>query len=234
MTELEAIKSRHSIRKYKPEAIAEDVVAKLREEISRLNKLGNLNMQLVLNEPKAFKSFLAYGKFSNVENYVMIVGKKSENLDYRVGYYAEQLVLFAQCIGLNTCMVGLTYKKVDGAFNVKSDEKVALCIAIGYGAEEGRSHKIKTPQQVSNVSVDSPQWFVDGVESALLAPTAVNQQKFSFEYIPPKHPGAKPEVKPVKGNSLVGYTKMDLGIAMFNFEVAAGKENFDWVDSPLE
>ncbi len=228
MTELEALQSRHSVRKYQDRPLEASAVGALQEEIAKINKEGNLHMQLVLNERKAFKGFLSYGNFSNVANYIMVVGKKSDSLEYRAGYYGEKLVLFAQSIGLNTCCVGLTYKKVDGAFEVGSDEKVVLCIAVGYGEADGfRTHKIKRPDQVSNVTPDSPEWFKKGVDAALLAPTAVNQQKFYFEYIPEN------KVKPSKGTSLVGYTKIDLGIAMYNFEIGAGRENFQWVDSPL-
>lgn len=35
-------------------------------------------------------------------------------------------------------------------------------------------------------------------------------------------------VKANRGFSLIGYTKMDLGIAKYHFEVGAGKENFEW------
>ncbi len=228
MTEMAALRSRHSVRKYQERPLDDKMVAQLREEIARLNEVGGLNMQLVLNEPKAFKTFLAYGKFSNVTNYIMVVGKKSDSLEFRAGYYSEKLVLFAQSIGLNTCYVGLTYKKVTGAFEVGPDEKVVVCIAVGYGAEDGNNgHKIKRPDQVSNETASSPEWFKRGVEAALLAPTAVNQQKFYFEYV------ADNKVRPIKGKSLVGYTKIDLGIAMYNFEVGAGKENFEWIDSPL-
>lgn len=228
MTELEALRARHSVRKYEDRPLEDKDVAALRKEIERLNEEGDLKMQLVLNERKAFKGFLSYGNFSNVSNYIMVVGRKSESLEYRAGYYAERLVLFAQTIGLNTCIVGLTYKKVDGAFEVGENDKVVICIAVGYGMPDGyRAHKVKRPDQVSNITSDSPEWFRNGVEAALLAPTAVNQQKFYFEYIPEN------KVKPSKGTSLVGYTKIDLGIAMYNFEVGAGRENFHWVDSPL-
>ncbi|MDE6560500.1 MAG: nitroreductase [Muribaculaceae bacterium] len=228
MTELEALRDRHSVRKYQDRPLDESAVKALKDEISKLNREGDLNMQLVLNERKAFKGFLSYGSFSNVSNYIMIVGKKSESLEYRAGYYGEKLVLFAQSIGLNTCFVGLTYKKIDGAFAVGSDEKIVLCVAIGYGEADGyRTHKIKRPDQVSNVTPDSPEWFKEGVEAALLAPTAINQQKFYFEYIP------QDKVKPIKGSSLAGYTKIDLGIAMYNFEIGAGRDNFHWEDSPL-
>lgn len=227
MTELEALRNRHSIRKYEDRPLDTEVIDALQKEIANLNEEGDLHIQLVTDEPKAFKGFLSYGSFSNVNNYIMVVGRRSESLEYRAGYYSEKLVLFAQKLGLSTCIVGLTYKKVDGAFEIAKDDKVVVCISIGYGAEEGRKHKVKTPQQVSNIGPESPEWFARGVEAALMAPTAVNQQKFFFEYIFPD------KVRPKKGTSIVGYTKIDLGIAMYNFEVGAGKENFEWVDSPL-
>ena len=65
-------------------------------------------------------------------------------------------------------------------------------------------------------------------KAALLAPTAINQQKFSFEYIQP-HGDNIHKVKANKGFSMVGYTQMDLGIAKLHFEIGAGKENFEWV-----
>lgn len=227
MTELEALRNRHSIRKYEDRPLDASALDALRTEIAKLNEEGGLHIQLVLNESKAFKGFLSYGSFSNVNNYIMVLGRKSESLEYRAGYYSEKLVLFAQKLGLSTCIVGLTYKKVGGVYEMAKDDKVVVCIAIGYGAEEGRKHKVKTPQQVSNIGPDSPEWFAGGVEAALLAPTAVNQQKFFFEYIFPD------KVRPKRGTSLVGYTKIDLGIAMYNFEIGAASGHFEWVDSPL-
>lgn len=228
MTKLEALRNRHSVRKYQNRPLEDNVVKALQDEITKLNREGDLHMQLVLNEYMAFRGFLSYGTFSNVSNYVMVVGKKSDSLEYRSGYYGEKLVIYAQSIGLNTCFVGLTYKKVTGAFEVGSDEKVVLCIAIGYGEADGyKNHKVKRPDQVSNISADSPEWFKKGVDTALMAPTAINQQKFYFEYVSPD------KVKPLRGSSLVGYTKIDLGIAMYNFEVGAGLNNFSWIASPL-
>lgn len=228
MTESEAIKARHSIRKYEDRPLSDADLKTLSDKIAELNKESGLRMQLVVNERKAFQSFLSYGKFSNVSNYVMVIGRKSDTIEYRAGYFGEKLVIFAQMMGLGTCFVGLTYKKIKGAYDLASDEKIAVCIAIGYPASgTSQMHKIKRPDQVSNLTPDSPEWFRRGVEAALLAPTAVNQQKFYFEHIPDNG------VRPKKGSSLVGYTKIDLGIAMYNFEIGAGRDNFEWIDSPL-
>jgi nitroreductase len=159
-------------------------------------------------------------------------------LDERVGYYGEHLVLLAQTLGLNTCWVGLSYSKVPGTYVLDEGEKIACYIAIGYGETQGVGHKIKTVEQVSRSAVRTlgsskdatditPSWFTKGVEAALLAPTAVNQQKFSFEYVGMSN--NRHQVRAKKGFSLIGYTKMDLGIAKCHFEIGAGIDNFDWV-----
>ena len=250
MTIQEAIEARHSVRAYKEQPLAEDVVRALEEEIVKLNRwssgyhsssLGNgrvateegkdheghLHMQLILNEPKAFQGTMAkYGKFRNANNYIVMAGKKTDDLDERVGYYGEHLVLLAQTLGLNTCWVGLSYSKVLGTYVLEEGEKIACYIAIGYGETQGVGHKIKSVEQVSNVSDSTPSWFRKGVEAALLAPTAVNQQKFYFEYCGMENNRHKVIAK--RGFSMIGYTKMDLGIAKYHFEIGAGKENFVW------
>lgn len=234
MTELEAIRERHSVRRYADRPLEKEIIIKLRDKIEALNKKSGLHLQLVVNEPMAFKgSLLAYGKFRGVSNYVMVIGNDTEKMEYAAGYYGEKLVVYAQQIGLRTCWVGLTYKKITGAFEVRPGEKIFCCIAIGYGDGDGLQHKSKRPDQVSNINADTPDWFANGVEAALIGPTAVNQQKFYFEYVAPKDLCEKGKVKPEKKFSMVGYTKIDLGIAICNFEIGAGTENFDWIDSPL-
>lgn len=224
----EAIEARHSVRAYKDLPLSEEIVKLLEDELVKLNNEGQLHIQLICNEPKAFQGTMAkYGKFRNVNNYLVIAGKKAEDLDERVGYYGELLVLLAQTLGLNTCWVGLSYSKVPGTYVLDEGEKIACYIAIGYGETQGVGHKIKTVEQVSNASDITPSWFKKGVEAALLAPTAVNQQKFSFEHV-----GVKNNchlIRAKKGFSMIGYTKMDLGIAKYHFEIGAGEVNFEWV-----
>ena len=227
MTLQEAIVARHSVRKYIDKEIPADIITALQDKIAECNKVGNLNIQLVLNETRAFTGMLSYGSFSGVKNYLVMVGKKGDNLDERVGYYGEQLVLLAQTLGLNTCWVGLSYSKVPGTYVLDEGEKIACYIAVGYGETQGVTHKIKTVEQVSNASDKTPLWFKRGVEAALLAPTAVNQQKFSFKYVGIND--GRHQVLAKRGFSMIGYTQMDLGIAKCHFEIGAGKENFEWL-----
>ena len=228
MTIQEAIEARHSVRAYKDLPLSEEIVKLLEDELVKLNNEGQLHIQLICNEPKAFKGTMAkYGKFRNANNYIVMAGKKADDLDERIGYYGEHIVLLAQTLGLNTCWVGLSYSKVPGTYVLEEGEKIACYIAIGYGETQGSGHKIKTVEQVSNASDITPSWFKKGVEAALLAPTAVNQQKFSFEYVGMSN--NRHQVRAKKGFSMIGYTQMDLGIAKYHFEVGAGKVNFEWL-----
>ena len=228
MTIQEAIEARHSVRAYKDLPLSEEIVRLLEDELVKLNNEGQLHIQLICNEPKPFQGTMAkYGKFRNANNYLVMAGKKAEDLDERIGYYGEHLVLLAQTLGLNTCWVGLSYSKVPGTYVLEEGEKIACYIAIGYGETQGVGHKIKTVKQVSNASDITPSWFKKGVEAALLAPTAVNQQKFSFEYVGMNN--NRHQVQAKKGISMIGYTQMDLGIAKYHFEIGAGKENIDWI-----
>jgi hypothetical protein len=78
MTIQEAIAARHSVRAYKEQPLTEDVVKALEEKIAELTSDGNLHMQLILNEPKAFQGTLAkYGKFRGVNNYIVVAGISS-------------------------------------------------------------------------------------------------------------------------------------------------------------
>ena len=227
MTLLEAIDVRHSVRRYISRPLEREAVDCLRAKIDECNSKGNLHIQLVLNERKGFSGMLAYGSFSGVENYIVMAGRRADDLDERVGYYGEQIVLLAQQLGLGTCWAGLSYRKVKGAYALDSEEKVACMISLGYPDDAGRKHKCKSVEDVSNASVSTPEWFEQGVRAALKAPTAVNQQKFYIEYAGVKD--GRHSVRARRLFSVVGYTSMDLGIVKLHFEIGAGRDNFEWV-----
>lgn len=214
----QTMKERHSVRAYENKPLEQFVKQQLGEKIAQCNAEGDLHIQLITDEPKAFDCFLArYGKFSNVTNYIALVGKDDKNLVEKSGYFGEQIVLYAQSLGLNTCWVALTYKKTK-AIVVEKGEKLCLVIAIGYGATQGVQHKQKSIEEVS-CATNPPEWFTEGVKAALLAPTAMNQQKFKFTLCGDK-------VKAESGSGAC--VNIDLGIVKYHFELGAGKENFEW------
>lgn len=227
MTLQEAIVARHSVRQYQEKPIEAIVVERLNEEIALCNQEGKLHIQLVVNEPKAFAGGMAkYGKFSGVSNYLAMVGPKGA--DEAIGYYGERFVLLAQTMGLNSCWVGLSFKKQPDKYVVADGEKLHCVIALGYGATQGVQHPMRPMEkflgtQASRLQINNlPDWFRRGMEAVLLAPTAVNQQKFEFDLLDNHTVSARACF------TLVGYGKMDLGIVKYHFELAAGRENFSW------
>ena len=224
----EAIVARHSVRQYMEKPIEAEKIEELKALIEECNREGGTHLQLVTEEPNAFSGGMAkYGKFSGISNYIAVVGKKGD--DTLLGYYGEKVVIRAQMLGLNTCWVGLSFSKQPDSYQVLDGEKLFCVISLGYGANQGVQHPQK--RTVADVTDDRrtsdhgkpfPAWFGRGVEAALLAPTAVNQQKFVFVL----HDGNR--VKAKAKFSLIGYAQLDLGIAKYHFEVGAGKENFEW------
>lgn len=222
MTIEEAIKVRHAVRSYAVRAIEKDKIGELTQLMNNINAKSGLHTQLILGDTKAFDSPLAhYGKFSGISNYFAMIGKKSDKLDETIGYWGEHLVLRAQMLGLNTCWVGLTFKKTPDVLQIGEGEKVRCVIPVGYGTTQGVAHKIKPVDKVANANGEMPEWFLKGVEAALLAPTAVNQQKFKFTLVGDKYVQARA--------SLGFFSKVDLGIVKCHFEIGAGKNNFEWV-----
>ena len=220
---IQAMQERHSARNYLDKQIESDICEKLQNLIDECNREFNLHIQLVTNEPQAFQSFLAhYGKFTNVKNYIVLIGKKSDDLDEKLGYCGGKLVLLAQSLGLNSCFVGLTYKKIKTAFTIKKDEKLRCVIALGYASKVGLPHKQKDISRVS-IAENPPEWFLNGVKAALLAPTSLNQQKFVFRLVDDNTVEAKAKT--------AFFSKIDLGIAKYHFELGAGIENFKWLNN---
>ena len=221
MTLQEAIVARHSVRQYQEKPLEASIINRLNEEIALCNQEGKLHIQLVVNEPKAFAGGLAkYGKFSGVSNYLAMIGRKGA--DEAIGYYGEQLVLLAQTLGLNSCWVGLSFRKQPDQYQIDDGEKLHCVIALGYGATQGVQHLMRPMEQFVKVHGTMPEWFKLGMDAVLLAPTAVHQQKFEFELVDDHTVCARARF------TLVGYGKIDLGIVKYHFEVAAGKENFSW------
>lgn len=217
---LKAIRERHSVRSYTDRPIDGDALAGLKKLIDQANADSGLHIQLVLDEPLAFKSRMAsYGSFKGVRNYIALIGADNKELEEKCGYYGERIVIGAQMLGLNTCWVALTYKKIPDAYTIGDGEKLLAVIAVGYGETQGKPHRSKSYQAVTKHGENAPAWFKSGVEGALLAPTALNHQKFVLEL-----DGDKVRAKAKHGP----YSKTDLGIVKYHFELASGKGSDIW------
>ena len=220
MTEIEAIRERHSVRNYKAQRIEEETATKLREKIEELNRESGLHFQYIEDAGKTYNKLLnRTSGLDSAPSVIACVGREDDpDVDERVGYYGEKLVLFAQTLGLNTCWAGIFSRKKIPVV-IDQGEKLVISIAIGYGENQGKEHRSKPIDQISQLTGEKPEWFEKGVELAILAPTAMNQQKFvirlnedeSVEFID-------------KGGF---FSKVDLGIVKCHFEIGSGRK-IEW------
>lgn len=219
--EKKAMQERHSVRQYEHKTIPGEIRKALDECADECNEEGNLHIQIFYDEPDCFNNAMAhYGKFKGAENYIVMAGKKQKNLAEKCGYYGERLVLKAQMLGLNTCWAALTHGKSKA--KLADDEKEVIVIALGYGINQGNVHRSKPIKDISNLTDSSPEWFKKGVEAALLAPTAVNQQKF---YLNEEKNGVS-----LKVGKMGVCLPIDKGIIRYHFEIGAGRDNFRWLN----
>ncbi len=215
MDEWTAVRERHSVRSYLERAIEPEKVEALQSAIAECNERSGLRIQLCLDDPAAFDSFLArYGSFKNVRNYIALVGPKGEGVEEACGYFGQKLVLLAQMMGLNSCWVGGTYNKKKNAVSLKEGEKLHLIISLGYGENQGKARKSKSVGELCKNESEGafPDWFTQAMEAALLAPTAINHQKFLMTLM-----GKKVKAEALRGS----FSIVDLGIVKYNFEVGA-------------
>lgn len=213
----QAMQQRHTVRKFTSEPLSPELISQLNDRVRANNERLGLAISLKVGDesvlPGALKLFFAKG----VRNYFVLAGSDRPGLDEDLGYASADLMLFAQTLGLNTWWIGGTFsrKNVERAVPGK---KVIGIVAVGFGATPGVAHKSKTAPEVSSYEGLEPQWFADGVQAALLAPTALNKQCFRIV-------GESGKVS-ISENSGT-FSGADIGIVKYHFELGAGNR-FEW------
>ena len=220
MTIKEAIRERHTVRQYTDKAIPADIVGLINARIAENNKKYDLDLALAVGNSDGIGGMAKLLLSRTVNNYIVLAGADAPELDEKLGYCGADLILYAQTLGLNTWWVGGMFNG-KGALKNLSNKAVRVngVIAVGYGRTQGVPHKSKTAAEISEYNGDVPQWFVDGVDALLYAPTALNKQPYVV-----KGDGNKVSILAGDGH----FSGIDLGIGKYHFEVGAGRENFEW------
>ena len=212
MDMLEIMRKRHSVRSFRTLGLSRTASDMLREYIDGLNEKYGVSLALVTEEPKAFGGLISkMGSFKNVRSYFTVCAPADK--EFEAGYCGELAVLRAAELGINSCWVSMTYNK--GLVSVPDGTKLFAVIALGYGDNNGVPHKSKPREKLCSCRGESPEWFDRGMEGAMLAPTAMNRQKFFFS-----NDGGSITAKAAAGINTV----LDLGIAVCHFELASGKK----------
>lgn len=213
-----AMRERHTVRRYADKPIPADIVQKLEERIALDNDTYGTAVKLMVDDARAFNAALKLVLAKGVRNYLILSGDDAPDLEERLGWCSADIMLYAQELGLNSWWVGGTFSR--GAVSkLVADKKVIGIVALGYGVTQGKPHKSKSPDQVSEYRGEAPAWFKEGVEAALLAPTALNRQAFRIE-----GEGNRVSIIYEKG----AFSGADLGLVKYHFEAGAGRGNFQW------
>lgn len=228
----EAMKLRCSRRSYLQEPLKEEDVQFLTERIEEYNRAYGLHMELVCNRPEIFKGFRkSYGMFHHVENFIMLMGNTRDvYIKEKLGYAGEKLVLEASKRHLGTCWVGATFDKDLLKEQVTEQEELYCVIAIGYVSDKksvketilskAMHRKGKTIEEMSNYTMQCPDWMKAGMSAVQLAPSAMFKQPVTFTY---KEDNVYAQVENKRAMDVI-----DLGIAMLHFEIGAQSGRWIW------
>jgi hypothetical protein len=138
----------------------------------------------------------SYGKVTGAPHLLLFIGdERSDTCDQHVGYAGQAAVLEATVLGLDTCWVGgfFNVARTSQLVDLAPGERVLAVSPLGH-ATEGLSlsergmqsmagaHKRKSVAQIAPGSPGGGwrDWAVAAVETARLAPSAVNRQPWRF------------------------------------------------------
>jgi nitroreductase len=212
-----------------------EIISNLQNICGEFKPFPGARVEVVPRAPDKIFNFIAgsYGAVKNAWAALVFLGNtNNRHTPEEVGYTGEGIVLEACALGLSTCWMAGTFRPgiISDFVNIRSDEKVLAVSPLGYAAKSislvdnimasfGR-HSLRKPLSslVSGLPENEWQpWIKPALESARLAPSAVNRQPWRFK-IEPKAiivstDGGRMDYRISK--------RLDCGIAMLHLEVAA-------------
>ena len=228
MSLLRAAQKRRSRRAFLNTPLPAQLVADIEKMVNEINATYGSNLQLVFDNGRAFEGIARnYGLLSGVRNFIGIVCKTGDAVDEeKNGFAAELFVLKLEELGLNSCWIGLTYDKNMCPVNIGPDEELSCTIVFGQtkklnfrewlvGKFLHRTTKT-TREFFVTTEKNLPDWFLQGIECARIAPSTQNLQPVLFHYINGE----------VRADLLDGGSPVDVGIAKLHFCIGAGGGSF--------
>ncbi|MCQ2792760.1 MAG: hypothetical protein MJ208_04495 [Bacilli bacterium] len=166
------LESRHSVRKYLDKAIEDDKKQIITDLIEKINQEHGTKFAVFFDKLEAFKSILGHS-IKGCKNIIIFYHTDANE----AGYYSAEVLLKLHELGLNSCYVGLTYKK---KIFLRDDVDIQCALAFGYGANQGQPHTNHNINKLLTYEGDKPEKLDIVVKAALSAPTAMNRQRFKI------------------------------------------------------
>lgn len=179
----------------------------------------------------------------------LYVGAKVKNQAYMneaVGYSFEKLILFAQSLGIGTVWIGGTMDRgaFEKAMELEKDEVMPCVSPIGYPSKKMSIREtlmrkgIKADDRVqfdklfcdgdfsSSLTEEKAGTIAHALQMVRLAPSAVNKQPWRVVVKDNKAHFYLARAKGF-GGAVIDMQKIDLGIALCHFELAAKEDGVD-------
>ena len=230
-----AIGIRRSRRVFESRQINPADLKRLEEHCRDFRPYPEVRAVLVSASPdQIFKGAVGtYGKIKSAPALAAFVGvMNSPQVNEKLGYLGESLILEATSLGLDSCWVaGFFRPEVAAKLAQAQPSEVVLAVTpLGYARDRisfeekiltgfGRTHRRKPLAEMVRGLEEAywPDWVKRALEAARLAPSAVNRQPWRFEV-------AKDHITVAvdSDNDTYGIAKrLDCGIAMLHLELGA-------------
>lgn len=232
-----AIFSRYSVRAYDGRTVPRDMQDEIEKLIEGFSPMCNGARAVLLEDgaEEILRGFLgAFGRIRGADMLLVLIGEASyPNHEVAVGFLGEGIILHATSLGLGTCWVSGTYSRraVEARVKLGDSEKVMAVSPIGFAKRprQGVGERAVEPPKglhrrkplrsmIRGLPVkDFPLGYLEALEAARLAPSAVNRQpwRFTVESDGIAVSAARFELLPMAAR------KLDCGISMLHLEAAA-------------
>lgn len=183
---------------------------------------------------RVFKGAIgSYGKIKGAPVYIAFIGDKNDpNINEKIGYFGEGIILEATAQGFGTCWIGGFFNPevIADSLKIQGNEKIYAVTPIGHALEEFSSqenrmrrylkaHKrIPTEELVTGIGKDEwHKWVEEAIKSARVSPSAHNNQPWEFNV---NAESITISVNKKRG-TLQQFNRIDCGIALLHIQLGA-------------
>ncbi|MDR2058324.1 MAG: hypothetical protein LBP83_08635 [Dysgonamonadaceae bacterium] len=235
MSIIEAIEQRKSVRSYTGKPLNKEQVERIAHYIAGLKAPFGLNARIELIHTHTGTTSVklgTYGYIGGTSDFLTLICKPDYPLAKEsAAYQFEQVILFCTGLGLGTCWLGGSFSRKDFGrqLQLNPKEKLIIVSPVGCISDKKRfseilvgakkKHKSRKPFESlffykdfkTPLTKELAGIYLQALEMVRLAPSANNQQSWRVVF-DEKYLHFYQHLSPI------GYTAIDLGIALCHFE----------------
>jgi hypothetical protein len=241
----EIIRNRKSVRTYKEQPIPEQTLSQVRNYLK--NDIGLFEVPVTFSILNTREDGVSSPVILGADTYVAGKYERQKNAELSFGYAFEKFILYATSLGLGTVWLAATIdrKAFERAVHLKDDEVMPAVTPLGYAAEKrsiresmmrkGMKSDSRRPFEKLFFRYDfqSPLNEIDAgiwklpLEMVRLAPSATNKQPWRVVTEKNRVQFYERKTNGYARESTGDIQKVDLGIALCHFEIAAEEQGLN-------